>query len=100
MAFEGRTVELGDQIHCAEGPFFFAGLRSWQAASQRRLMDSRIPQNKVRNRSFKLCFSGQAQLCSVVPLLAAVFPWWKPKAVKVCALDGFVNKAQSLVLVG
>lgn len=53
---------------------------------------SRIPPNKVRIRSSELGFLGQIRLCVVALLLAAVLPWWEPKAVTVKGTIGSLNK--------
>lgn len=98
VPYEGRSVDSGDQIRRAGISFFFAALYWWQVVVHGKLMDSRIPLNKVRIRSFEFWFLGQAWLCFVV-LLLAVLPWWESKAVKMCATESFVNKAYPLVLV-
>ena len=75
MPSESRALDLSDQIHGAVDFLFFAVFRWWQAVTHVWLRDSRIPHNKVCIGALKLGFLGQARLCVVVLLPAAVLPW-------------------------
>jgi hypothetical protein len=75
MAYEGRKVDLCAQIYCAVSTFFLTASCWWQAAAMVRKAEARIPRNKMRPRSLELGIFGQALLCLVVLLAAAMLPW-------------------------
>jgi hypothetical protein len=92
MEYEGRLVDLGDQIQRTVEFFFCVVSCWWQVVMQVWKRGSRIPPNKVRIRSLELEFLGQIWLCVVALLLAAVLPWGEPKAVTVKGAIGSLNK--------
>jgi hypothetical protein len=75
MAYEGRKVDLCAQIYCVVSSFFLIASCWWQAAAMVRKAEARIPRNKMRPRSLELGIFGQALLCLVVLLAAAMLPW-------------------------
>lgn len=92
MAFEGRIVDLGDQIYCAGWFFFLAASRWWQAVVHGRTGSICIPPNKVRSRSEEQVSSGQILLCVVNSHLAVELPWTEPKTAVTKATTRSLNK--------
>ena len=90
-------MDLGNQIRWAVAFFYFAALCWWQVAVEVRSTEARIPPNKVHTGSLELGISDQAQLYVVLPLLAAVLPWWESKAAKKMNTGSFLNKVRFLV---
>ena len=97
MACVGRTADLGGQIRCAVASNCFAASRWWQARSQGRLKEARIPQNKVRRGSIEMGRPGQPCLFAVLLFFAAVFPWWEAKAAVMQSTGGFFIKVGPLI---
>jgi hypothetical protein len=94
MEFEGRMVDLSDQINRVVGLLFLAVSCWWLATEQARTVESRIPPNKVRIRSLELGILGQSLLCVAAFLVVVVLPWRETKAAALKASATSFNKAR------